>query len=443
MGEISLIQGLLALGAGIVSIVILTTRFGLHAFFALIIACVVVGLSIGIPFSEIVSVGKTGFGNIVGSLGLIIVFGTTLGTILEWSGATQVLANGILRITGKRRAAEAMTLVGYVVGLPIFCDSGYMVMSSLNRDLARRTGTAMALMATALAAGLYAVHCLIPPHPGAAAATGALKADFGRVILFGMAVAVPTAYCGLRWARYAARRHSFSQAYEEQPDAPADPQVLPSFRRSLLPIALPIVLIGIRSFLSDTGQSLPLEVIRTLGLPEVALAIGTLLAITCRRRWTRDDLQALLRRAVERAGDILLIIGAGGAFGAIIARTDLTTHLAAGGFVEHMGILFPFLLAALLKTAQGSSSVAIITAATMVEPTLATLGLADDTGRILAVLALGAGSMVVSHANDSYFWVIARFSGVGMTPMLRVFTTTTLVMGLTAMAAIYLLALIF
>lgn len=443
MGEISLIQGLLALGAGIVSIVILTTRFGLHAFFALIIACVVVGLSIGIPFSEIVSVGKTGFGNIVGSLGLIIVFGTTLGTILEWSGATQVLANGILRITGKRRAAEAMTLVGYVVGLPIFCDSGYMVMSSLNRDLARRTGTAMVLMATALATGLYAVHCLIPPHPGAAAATGALKADFGRVILFGMAVAVPTAYCGLRWARYAARRHSFSQAYEEQPDAPADPQVLPSFRRSLLPIALPIVLIGIRSFLSDTGQSLPLEVIRTLGLPEVALAIGTLLAITCRRRWTRDDLQALLRRAVERAGDILLIIGAGGAFGAIIARTDLTTHLAAGGFVEHMGILFPFLLAALLKTAQGSSSVAIITAATMVEPTLATLGLADDTGRILAVLALGAGSMVVSHANDSYFWVIARFSGVGMTPMLRVFTTTTLVMGLTAMAAIYLLALIF
>lgn len=209
------------------------------------------------------------------------------------------------------------------------------------------------------------------------------------------------------------------------------------------PFALPIVLIGIRSFLSDTGQSLPLEVIRTLGLPEVALAIGTLLAITCRRRWTRDDLQALLRRAVERAGDILLIIGAGGAFGAIIARTDLTTHLAAGGFVEHMGILFPFLLAALLKTAQGSSSVAIITAATMVEPTLATLGLADDTGRILAVLALGAGSMVVSHANDSYFWVIARFSGVGMTPMLRVFTTTTLVMGLTAMAAIYLLALIF
>lgn len=443
MGEISLIQGLLALGAGIVSIVILTTRFGLHAFFALIIACVVVGLSIGIPFSEIVSVGKTGFGNIVGSLGLIIVFGTTLGTILEWSGATQVLADGILRITGKRRAAEAMTLVGYVVGLPIFCDSGYMVMSSLNRDLARRTGTAMVLMATALATGLYAVHCLIPPHPGAAAATGALKADFGRVILFGMAVAVPTAYCGLRWARYAARRHSFSQAYEEQPDAPADPQVLPSFRRSLLPIALPIVLIGIRSFLSDTGQSLPLEVIRTLGLPEVALAIGTLLAITCRRRWTRDDLQALLRRAVERAGDILLIIGAGGAFGAIIARTDLTTHLAAGGFVEHMGILFPFLLAALLKTAQGSSSVAIITAATMVEPTLATLGLADDTGRILAVLALGAGSMVVSHANDSYFWVIARFSGVGMTPMLRVFTTTTLVMGLTAMAAIYLLALIF
>lgn len=182
MIEVSVTHSLLALLAGVAAIVLLTTRFKVHAFFALLLACLVVGIGVGMPFGEVLSTGKSGFGNIIGSLGLIIVFGTALGIILEHTGATLVLANSILRITGRHRAAQAMNVTGYVVGLPIFCDSGYIVLSGLNRSLARQTGTAMALMATSLAAGLYAVHCLIPPHPGAAAATDTLGADFGRVI---------------------------------------------------------------------------------------------------------------------------------------------------------------------------------------------------------------------------------------------------------------------
>ena len=195
MAEVSFIQSVLALLAGIVLIVVLTTKYKMHAFFALLLACLVVGLGLNMSFTDVLVTGKTGFGHIIGALGLIIVFGTTLGMILEHTGATLVLANAILRITGQRRAAQAMNVTGYVVGLPIFCDSGYIVLSGLNNNLARRTGTSMALMAASLASGLYAVHCLLPPHPGAAAATATLEADFGRVILYGMLVAIPAAYC--------------------------------------------------------------------------------------------------------------------------------------------------------------------------------------------------------------------------------------------------------
>ncbi len=443
MIEVSVTHSLLALLAGVAAIVLLTTRFKVHAFFALLLACLMVGIGVGMPFGEILSTGKSGFGNIIGSLGLIIVFGTALGIILEHTGATLVLANGILRITGRHRAAQAMNVTGYVVGLPIFCDSGYIVLSGLNRSLARQTGTAMALMATSLAAGLYAVHCLIPPHPGAAAATDTLGADFGRVILYGMLVAIPTACSGWLWARFAARRLPASGEQAKGQDDRAVPDRLPSLLLSVLPVAVPILLISIRSFTPTEGAPLPLHVVQVAGIPEAALGIGILLALMGKRQWKQADLNALLRSAVEKAGDILLIIGAGGAFGALIAQTNLAGHLAGNSLVGNMGIFFPFLVAAVLKTAQGSSSVAIITAATMVLPVLPALGLDNEMGKVLAVLAMGAGSMMVSHANDSYFWVISRFSGVGMSAMLRVYTVATFIMGCVAIGAVYLLSLFF
>ena len=174
-------------------------------------------------------------------------------------------------------------------------------------------------------------------------------------------------------------------------------------------------------------------------MPEIALGIGIILAICGKRDWKREDFNKLLRQSVEKAGDILLIIGAGGAFGALIAQANIAQYLSGNGIVSHMGIFFPFLVAALLKTAQGSSSVAIITTATMVLPMLPSLGLDHDLGKVFTVLAMGAGSMMVSHANDSYFWVISRFSGVGMNVMLRVYTLATLVMGAVAIGMIYVL----
>lgn len=433
-------QSIVALLLGVVLIVVLTTKYKVHAFFALVVACLVVGLSLNLQLSEVLAMTKTGFGNIIGALGLIIIFGTTLGIILEYTGATLVLANAILRLTGPKRAAGAMNITGYVVGLPIFCDSGYIVLSSLNNNMARRTGTAVALMAASLASGLYAVHCLVPPHPGAAAATATLSADFGLVILYGMLVAIPTAFGGFLWAKYACRTFAVAGESVQPQGTQALSQRLPSVGISVLPIAIPILLIGIRSFVAVTEtSSFAIRAIHALGAPEIALALGIVLAIAGKRDWKMADFNGLLRQAVEKAGDILLIIGAGGAFGALIAQANIAQHISDSSTVGQMGLFFPFLIAAILKTAQGSSSVAIITTATMVLPMLSSLGLDHTMGKVFTVLAMGAGSMMVSHANDSYFWVISRFSGVGMNVMLRVYTVATLVMGLVAIGMIYLL----
>lgn len=443
MTDVSFAQSAITLLVGVVLIVVLTTKYKVHAFFALLITCLVMGLGIQLPVSEIINVAKGGFGNIMGALGLIIVLGTTLGIVLEHTKCTVVLANYILRKIGTKHSPLAMNMTGYVVGLPIFCDSGYIVLNGLNKTMARRTGVSLTIMASALATGLYAVHCLIPPHPGAAAATATLEASFGKVILYGILAAIPAAYCGYLWSRYAGSKLP-KPPIDEEDESTGPETKLPSIVQAILPVAVPIILIGIHAFitLGDATTSLPLRVLHIMGIPEVALSFGIVLALSAKRSWKSEELNPLFRSTVEKAGEILVIIGAGGAFGAILAQADMGRHFANSAIIGSLGIFFPFLVSAILKTAQGSSSVAIITASSIMLPLLPALGLADDTGRILCVLAMGAGSMVVSHANDSYFWVIARFSGIGMMPMLRVYTVATLIMGVVAIIMVYVLSLL-
>src|SRR3977135_530113 len=187
----SFLQVLLALAGGIIIIIILTTRFQVHAFFALLIACFIVGLGVQMPFPGIINSMKEGFGNIMKSLGLIIVLGTTLGVLLEYTGSTRVMASFILKKTGEKHASLSMSITGFIVGLPIFCDSGYIVLSGLNKSLAKRTSISIVIMSVSLATGLYSIHCLIPPHPGAAAAAGTIGVDLGKLIVTGIIITIP------------------------------------------------------------------------------------------------------------------------------------------------------------------------------------------------------------------------------------------------------------
>ena len=438
----SFVQVIVCLLGGIAIIVILTARYRVHAFFALLIACFVVGIGVQMPVAGIIDSVKEGFGSIMKSLGLIIVLGTTLGVILEHTGSTKVMAAFILKKVGEKHAALAMSITGFIVGLPIFCDSGYIVLSGLNRSMAKRTGISIVVMSISLATGLLAVHCLIPPHPGAAAAAITIGVDLGRLILIGIVAAIPAMIVGYLWANYAGKKMTLPVVEEEIiVEAIARP---PSVIEAFLPVVIPIILIALKSFLAigKSAAGVWLNIFSSLGDPVIALSLGVLLAFNCSRSWTKNSISKQLQEAVEKAGGILVIIGAGGAFGAVLAATKIGEHFSEVLPLSSLGILFPFLLTFILKTAQGSSTVAIITAASIIQPLLPALGLNTETGKLLCVLSMGAGSMIISHANDAYFWVIAKFSGLDMKTMLKAYSVATLLMGLTTLMMVYLLSLI-
>ncbi len=428
---------------GLIVIILLTTKYRIHAFYALVIASFVVGLGIQLPLNAVLSTIKDGFGNILKSLALIIVLGTTMGILLEHTGSTRVMANKIIKIVGERRSALAMSFTGFLVGLPIFCDSGYIVLSGLGNSLAKKTGVHIAMIAASLATGLYAVHCLIPPHPGVAAAAGIIPVDLGQLILFGIVVAAPAMITGHLWARYIGKKLQ-SRAEVEKEEVRVD-EALPGTTTAFLPILLPILLIGLKSFfeIENSAGAFWMSLLSVVGDPVIALTIGVLLAFNCKRGWKKEVVRDLLQEAGEKAGNILLIIGAGGAFGAILGQAEIGPQLGAILPLSNIGLMFPFLIAFVMKTAQGSSTVAIITTASIVLPLLPQLGLDNESGRILSILAMGAGSMAISHANDSYFWVISKFSGLDMKTMLRVYSIATLLMGLSSMIAVYILQFFF
>lgn len=437
----SFLQVILFLIAGIASIVILTVRFKVHPFFALLIACFVTGLGVQLPFLEILTLVKNGFGETMSKLAIIIVLGTSIGVLLEKNGSTQVMANYILGLAGTKKASMALSITGFIVGLPIFCDSGYIVLNGINKSMTRKTGMSIAQMSISLASGLYAVHVLVPPHPGVTAAAINLNVELGKLIGYGILIAIPAMLIGHWWAKYAGRKSSYGSGNSEE-DAVDESAGNPSALVSFLPVVIPILLMAIKSIIGLTNMEdgWLKRCIFLIGDPSVALATGVILALLSVKN--RKELSLHLSASVEKAASILVIIGAGGAFGAVLAATHIGEHFSNTLDLATIGIWFPFLLTSIIKTAQGSSTVAIITASSIVLPLLAALGLDSDNGHLLAVLSMGAGSMVISHTNDAYFWVISKFSDIGINTMLRVHTIASVLMGLTMMSIIYILSLI-
>ncbi len=440
--QVSFLQTIVSLLAGVTVIILLTVRWKLHPFFALLIACFITGLGVQLPFEEILKLIKNGFGDILSKLTLIIVLGTSIGVLLEKNGATQVMANFILKLVGVKRSPFALAITGFVVGLPIFCDSGYIVLNGINHSLIKRTGYAVAQMSISLASGLYAVHCLIPPHPGASAAAGTIGVDFGKLILFGILIAIPAMLVGHYWALYAGKEKQENKFNENESETKEEDIKGPGTAVAFLPVIIPILLMAVKSLagIEKESQNLFSKILTIAGDPAIALAVGVLIAILITKN-RRKVLPGHLSSAVEKAGAILVIIGAGAAFGAVLSATNIGAHFSAALNLRSFGIWFPFLLATVLKTAQGSSTVAIITASSIVLPLLPVLGLESDNAKILTVLSMGAGSMMVSHTNDAYFWVITKFSNIDIRTMLRVHSLASVWMGITTMLVIYILSL--
>jgi GntP family gluconate:H+ symporter len=425
-------------------IVLFTSKYRLNAFIVLFLVAFFLAITT-LPADTIIKTMKDGFGNTMASIGFLIIFGAIIGITLDKTGGTLAIVNYILAKTGEKRSAQALGMTGFITGFPIFCDSGYIILSGLAKSFSAKSGLAMPFMATVLATSLYSVHCLIPPHPGALAAAAIFDVNVGRLIVAGILFAVPGAITAYFWARWMMRTKEYPPA-----DAPAGSQqtvgqALPPVSLSLLPVVVPLLLITVKSLITlfdQNGQSLPAKIFYFPGEPIFALAIGIALALLLLKDKSAAAMNRIFTEAIEKAGPILIITAAGGMFGLVIKNTGVGE--AAGRLLSgtNLGLVVPFLIAAVMKTAQGSSTVAIITSASFVVPMLPMLGLDSESGRLLGTLAMGAGSMFVSHANDSYFWVITNFAGIHMDTTLRFFSTATVVMGVVIFACVWIASLL-
>tara|TARA_R110000824_G_scaffold336_1_gene1764 strand:+ start:183953 stop:185272 length:1320 start_codon:yes stop_codon:yes gene_type:complete len=425
-------------------IVWLTIKFQLHPFLGLLFGALFIGFVGGLTPDNLVNALANGFGNTLRSIGIVIAAGAIIGEYLHNSGGARVLANKILETVGEKHAPLAISLTGYIVSIPVFCDSGFIVLSALNKAIARRVNISLAVLAVALASGLYATHVFVPPTPGPLAAAATLGADIGWVMLLGLFVSIPVMLVALLWASKACKNYVIN--FEYHASETQSNSIAPSFTLAVLPIFVPIVLIGLKSIAQlpsrPLGEDGLFALLAFIGDPIIALLFGATLSFLMVR--TGKKIQHLwLEDALKKAGLIILITGAGGAFGAVLRETDLGEFASRFVNLGAFGILIPFIIAAFLKTAQGSSTVAIITTAALMAPLMSTLGFESSLGKALVVLVIGAGSITVSHVNDSYFWVVAKFSEMDTATALKTHTVASFLMGMTGLIVIQILALLF
>jgi GntP family gluconate:H+ symporter len=424
----------------IVLIILLTSVVRLNAFVSLFAVSLLLAV-VTLPEQSVIEVLKQGFGNTMASIGFLIIFGAIIAVVLDQTGGAVSIANFILSKTGAKNAASAMGLTGFIAGMPIFCDSGFIIMSGLARSFSTKAKVALPFVAFVLATSLYSVHCLIPTHPGALAAAGIMEAHLGNLILLGTLAAIPGALAAFWWIKW--KTKGKTEVLHEDVSNDKDIQKLvdlPPVSLSFLPVVVPILLIAVGSLLTvfrAPETNVLVHALVFLGQPVIALLAGVLLSLLLIRKPKISLLNNLIEGAIQKAGPILVVTAAGGMFGLVIKETGIGAYAGSLLLETGLGLAVPFLIAFLLKTAQGSSTVAIITAASFVTPMLPSLGLDSETGKLLTMLAMGAGSMMVSHANDSYFWVVSRFTGISMNTTLKVYSSATAIMGITVFTCVW------
>lgn len=433
----------------IAAIIVITAVWKIHPLPVLLLGGFVFGVCSRYGVLETLSLLCSGFGNTIKSIGIVIIAGTIIGCFMEQRGALKVIAGKIIALTGAKHTPLAMSIIGYVVSICIFCDSAFIILIGLWKKIGTLAKLPLAVGATALSMGLFASHCFIPPTPGPLAAMSMLSADFGYVLLFGSLAALGAAAAGYFYAVRAGRNEVLETGPESIASKPEPESV---FRHhwsiAFLPIVIPLLLIGLNSVAGLLKNSLPpalTDFMAAAGHPITALTVGALIAVfllgKCRQAELTVD--GLMGKAVLDAANILAITGAGGAFGEVLKKVDFSAMMPQQ--VHSMGVfalLIPLVFAAVLKIAQGSSTLAILTAASVTVPLLEVLHLTSPVMRALTCCAVCCGGMIVSHANDSFFWVVVKFSGMNVRQGLKLQTLGTLVSGTAAAVILLLLGLV-
>ncbi len=465
-GLIALIHGtagLLTVAAlGIALLLFLIIKIRLQPFLALLTVSIAVGLAAGLSVTELfgtvqrsdaVSLIESGMGGTLGHVAIIIGLGTMLGAVLEVSGGAEVLASRLLHLFGEKRAPLAMGLTGLVFGIPVFFDVGIFVLAPIVYAAAKRGGKSIVLYAMPLLAGLSMTHAFLPPHPGPVAAAGLLHVDLGWVILMGIVCGIPAVLAAWAWAAWIGRRifvpvpQDMVEAAEESKAALAAEQRAEGVTPSEKPVPLsvvftiigtPLVLILLATFSSiafdpSTGRS----VVEFFGHPFVALTIALLLAyylLGIRRGWSRKSLETVSTASLKPIGNILLVVGAGGIFGAVLKGSGVAQALS--DTFHDVGlpvIVLSYLISLVLRVAQGSATVAIVTTAGIVAPLLSE-GHHSQAFTALVIMAISAGSIFASHVNDGGFWMVAKYFGISERDTLKTWTVLESVLSVAGFA---------
>ncbi len=437
---------ILALVCAVAVLVLCTVKLKIHPFFALIATTVTFALISGMSMEDMLAAFTSGMGGTVADIGLVIALGTVTGALLEKSGAAETMAKTILKITGKKHAALGLAITGYFVSIPVFCDSAFVLLCPIAKRLSKDTGISMTTMAIAMCMGLHATHMFVPPTPGPLAVSGILSADLGQVILFGSLVSIPVMLVGYFASLFAGKKyHYIPREVGETTQA----EKLPSPVMAFLPILAPIALMLIKT-IGDmcAWPAAVMGVMDILGTPAVALLIGLIIAAVGYHNIFPEDKAAwgfdgVLAEALRTAGQIVLIVGAGGAFSGVLKASPLQDILTASFSGLAIGILAPFLIGFLFRTCVGSATIAMVTAATMIVPLMDILGFASPMGRIIAMLACAAGGLMVFHGNDDFFWVTATTSEMDTSVAYKTIPIISVLQSLTALACVFVLSLIF
>ena len=449
----------------IILMILMISKFKVHPFLALMSISLVLAIVAGIDLSNIPAMIGVGFSGTFKSIGIVIIFGTIIGTVLEKTGAALKLADMVVKLVGQRRPELAMLIMGWVVGIPVFCDSGFVVLNSIREALYKKISASPVAMSVALSGGLYASHVFIPPTPGpiAAAGTLGLGGNLLLVIIMGTVVSVPVLVAVYFFSKSIAKSVTISDKEADATITASYEELLKKFGKlpcgflSLAPIIMPIIFMAVGSVIDvlakqgmlDKAALLP-KIFLFLGNPIIALAIGVifcvfLLAETKKMR----EFDHITNESLKIAGPILFITAAGGVLGNVITEAGFVNFIKENAStIKAIGIFFPFIISAVLKTAQGSSTVAIITTASIMgafsadNSLMHTLGFTSEISAALCVMAIASGAMCVSHANDSYFWVVTNFSKMSADQGYRTQTAMTFIMGVVGMISVYILSLV-
>jgi len=436
--------------AGVVLLITLILRFKIQAFIALLLASILVGILSGMAPLLIIKTIQEGMGSTLGFVAVVVGLGAIFGAILERSGGAEALAAFMLNKFGEKHSSWALMITGFIVAIPVFFDVAFIILVPMIYALQRKTGKSLLLYGIPLLAGLAITHTFIPPTPGPIAVADILMADLGWVILFGFLVGIPTAiFCGPLFGKYISKKIHIVAPKLESNDGVV--KKLPPVGSIIAIITIPIVLIVLNTLLNSplvSDDSIPKEIlewISMIGHPFSALIIANLIAwylLGIRKGFTKDQLLEISTKSLAPAGVIILITGAGGVFKQILVDTG-TGKMLANYFADQgiSLILFGFLAAVIVRVLQGSATVAMITAAGLTAPLV--LSTATEPEKALLVISIAAGASIMSHVNDSGFWLVGKYLGLTEKQTFQSWTLMTTILAITGFLSTFLLSQFF